>query len=270
MMPRLAQWPEYHQMADTRALLGIPNALNVLSNIPFAAVGILGFASVFAASHGRPNRPAYSTFFAGVTLTAAGSTFYHLAPDNFRLVWDRLPMTIAFMALLAAVAAERVDARVSRLLFPLVVAGGASVLYWYWSEARGAGDLRLYAFVQFGSLVVIALTLLLYRGGGTPYLVAGLLAYGLSKVCETYDAQVFAGLHVVSGHTLKHLLAAAGAACVIPLIRIDLTSRVTANGAPRRARRPLLSPSLLAEHPVGLFAGRTRDDRSGDGGSGLR
>lgn len=218
--PRLAQWREYHQMADTRTLFGIPNALNVLSNIPFAVVGLLGVWIVFHAARDLSNRRAYATFFTGVALTAIGSTYYHLAPDNFRLVWDRLPMTVAFMGLLAAVIGEHIGPAVGRpVLMPLVLLGAASVLYWYWSELRGAGDLRFYAFVQFGSLAVITLVLALYPRHGSAYLVAGLVAYGASKLCEMFDAQILTSTHIVSGHTLKHLLAAAGAACMVAMLR---------------------------------------------------
>jgi hypothetical protein len=230
MLPRLAQWREYHQMADTRTLAGVSNALNVLSNIPFAIVGIAGLAALVSRRSPRADRRAYATFFTGVALTAAGSAYYHLAPDNFRLVWDRLPMTVAFMGLLTAVLAERVHVRFTRALLPLVIVGAASVLYWYWSEARGQGDLRFYALVQFGSLAVITLTLLLYRGRGTGYLIAGLFAYALSKICETYDAEIFAALHIVSGHTLKHLFAATGAACVLPLVNPSATAALIAPG----------------------------------------
>ena len=218
--PRLAQWREYHQMADTRAVLGIPNALNVLSNVPFAVIGLVGLCALFRGGGVKSNRRSYAVFFAGVTLTALGSSYYHLAPDNFRLVWDRFPMTVAFMALVTAVIGMHIDEPAARrLLMPLVSVGAASVFYWYWSELRGAGDLRFYGVVQFGSLAAIAAILILYPRPRRGYLVAGLLAYGLSKLCEILDAQIFSSTQLVSGHTLKHLAAAAGAACVLPFTR---------------------------------------------------
>jgi hypothetical protein len=116
--PALPQPLDYHLMADERVFLGIPNLLNVASNLPFAIVGIVGLAVVLRAGHpGTPRfrdpweRRPYVALFAGVALTCFGSAFYHLAPDNARLVWDRLPMTVGFMGLLTALFAERVSLR---------------------------------------------------------------------------------------------------------------------------------------------------------------
>jgi hypothetical protein len=227
--PPLPQPPEYHDMADQRTLAGIPNALNVLSNLPFAIVGVMGLAATFGRRDDRSSpfvdrweRWPYAALFAGVALTAAGSSYYHLAPDDARLVWDRLPMTIGFMGLLTALLAERVSISLARWLFaPLLVAGAASVAYWHWSEIQQAGDLRPYLLVQFGSLLLIVLLLVLYpaRYSGTPYLVMGLAAYAAAKGLELADRPIFALGQVVSGHTLKHLAAAGGVACLAAMLR---------------------------------------------------
>ena len=214
-MPRTAQPLDYHQMADERTVAGIPNALNVLSNLPFAFVGLIGLASLRTGGHGfadSRDRWPYSALFAGVFLTAIGSSYYHLAPDNARLVWDRLPMTVGFMGLLAALVADRVDRHVGRaVLAPLLLGGVASVVYWYWTEVTGGGDLRPYFFVQFGSLLIVALILALYPSpwSDTRYILAALVVYVLAKVFEVADAPIFAMGQIVSGHTLKHLVAAA-------------------------------------------------------------
>jgi len=226
MWPPIPQDPAYHAFADRRSWLGIPNALDVLSNVPFAIVGLLGLAATFSRRVGTFVDPwerwPYAVLFAGVALTSLGSGYYHLAPDNARLVWDRLPIAVGFMGLLAAVAAERVSVSLGRWLFvPLLLAGAAGVFYWYWGEVRNAGDLRLYVVVQFGSLLWIVLLLLLYpaRYSGTAYLVTGLAAYGVSKAFELADRQIFDVARIVSGHTLKHLVAAAGVACVVMMQR---------------------------------------------------
>ena len=231
VQPAIPQPLAYHQMADQRSWLGIPNAWNVLSNLPFAIVGTLGLAAVLDRRlkfHDPWERLPYVTLFEGVALTALGSGYYHLAPDNARLVWDRLPMTIGFMGLLTAVLAERVGVRVARRLFvPLLMLGAGSVLYWYWSELRGAGDLRLYLLVQFGSLALIAVLLAVYppRYKGTAYIVVGLIAYAAAKVLETADAAILAIGHIVSGHSLKHLVAAGGVACLVAMLRARRSAR---------------------------------------------
>ena len=171
LLPRIAQDPAYHAFADGRPFLGVPNFLNVASNFPFLVVGALGLgflardrrsggSRAFATPDDR--RP-YWPFFVGIGLTAFGSAYYHWRPSNATLFWDRLPMTIGFMALLASVIGERISRRAgARLLWPLIVAGAASALYWHVTEQQGAGDLRPYGLVQFGSLVLVPLILALF------------------------------------------------------------------------------------------------------------
>lgn len=228
-VPPVPQDPSYHLLADQRPWLGIPNCLNVLSSLLFAAVGLLGLAATFRRAPGRPafsepwERWPYAALFAGTALTAVGSAYYHLGPDDARLVWDRLPMTLGFMGLSTAVLAERVSIRAGRRLFaPLLALGAGSVAYWYWSELQGAGDLRFYALVQFGSLLLVVLLLVLYpaRYSGTGYFFAALAAYAAAKALELADRAVFALGQIVSGHTLKHLAAAAAVACVVAMLRV--------------------------------------------------
>jgi hypothetical protein len=227
--PPVAQPLAYHNMADQRSWVGIPNALNVLSNLPFAVVGVLGLAAIFGSNvdrrvpfHDSWERWPYAALFTGVALTTVGSSYYHLAPDNPRLVWDRLPMTLGFMGLLTAVLAERVSLPAARWLFaPLLAIGAASVGYWYWSEVQGVGDLRPYLLVQFGSLLVVVLLLVFYpaRYSGGGYLIAGLAAYAAAKGLELADGPIFSLGRIVSGHTLKHLVAAGAVACLVGMLR---------------------------------------------------
>lgn len=214
-LPPLAQDAAYHDFADRRTLLGVPNALNVLSNVAFVAVGALGLRRVVRELRGVTwERAAFGVFFAGVLLTGLGSGYYHLAPTTAALFWDRLPMTLAFTALLALVLGERVSPVAGPWLLPILLAvGGWSVVAWRQSELGGAGDLRLYGLVQFVPMAAIPLAVLLYprRWLGTGDLVAVAGWYAFSKVLEALDRPIFAAGSVVSGHTLKHL-AAAGAA----------------------------------------------------------
>jgi len=222
----MPQWPEYHDFADRRAILGVPNALDVLSNLPFLVVGVLGLLALarrvpgIAPAASAWERWPWATFFLGVTLTAPGSAWFHLEPNNATLFWDRLPMTVGFMGLLTVVLAERVSLRTARRLFPvLLLAGIASVLFWDWTERAGAGDLRPYALVQFGSLVVVLLSALLYpaREPGGAWLWAGIGFYLAAKLLEAADVPIFSLGEVVSGHTLKHLAAGAGSACLLAM-----------------------------------------------------
>jgi hypothetical protein len=228
-LPPIPQDQGYHAFADGRTMLGIPNFLNVASNLPFLIVGVLGLAFLLGQHKDSPiQEPAERwplvVFFTGVSLTAFGSTYYHLAPDNERLVWDRLPMTIAFMGLFASIIGERIGVRAGTwLLGPLVWLGFASVVNWQIGERRDAGDLRLYGFVQFFPLLGIPLLMLLFQARYTRSGVVfiALAWYLLAKVLETgpVDHRIYSLGQVVSGHTLKHLSAATGAYCLFRMIR---------------------------------------------------
>lgn len=214
--PPFGQDPRYHEFADQRPLLGIPNFLDVASNIPFLLVGLAGWRicrrDCFSGS-----ALAWSVFFAGVALVSAGSAYYHWQPRNGTLVWDRLPMTVAFTAMFVALLGESFGERIGRLLLaPALLIGLSSVLYWYWS-----GDLRLYAWVQFMPLLAIPVLSLLFR---SPYphqwlLLPALGCYLLAKVAETFDPEVFTFTRgVVGGHALKHLLAATACYLVMEML----------------------------------------------------
>jgi hypothetical protein len=205
---------QYHMFADTRTLLSIPNFWNVMSNVPFIFAGAAGL--LFAGSPHRDGlspllRPAYIVFFAGVLMTAFGSAWYHLAPDNRTLVWDRLPMTLAFMAFFTVIIGEHISAaRARKLLLPLLIAGVLSVAYWAMTETRGRGDLRPYALVQFLPIVLIPLILLMYRSqfDRTAFTWWVVAIYAASKLLEHYDHSFFALNGVISGHSFKHIVAA--------------------------------------------------------------
>lgn len=222
-LPPVAQDPAYHAFADGRRILGVPNALDVLSSAPFVVVGVLG-ARVVARRRGAPRweRAAFLALFVGIALTGLGSAWYHLAPTTTALFWDRLPMTGAFMALLALTLGERLGGRAGAWLLPLCLAAGvASVLQWRVAEAAGAGDLRFYALVQFFPMLGIPLALVLFprrwiRGSD---LLAVVGWYTLAKVFEALDAWIFALGGIASGHTLKHLAAAAAAAWLLRVAR---------------------------------------------------
>jgi hypothetical protein len=216
LLPRVPQPLDYHNFADQRTFLSLPNCLNVVSNAPFLLLGVWGLMLVLGLreTHGKPfiapiERLPFLILAAGVALTCFGSAYYHLAPNNARLVWDRLPMTLGFMSLLSAMLMERVNVRGGLIaLGPLLILGLASVLEWYRSELRGAGDLRLYLMVQFYTLVLILLILWLFparysRGGD---LVVAMRFYVLAKILEVSDRPIFDLGHIVSGHTLKHVI----------------------------------------------------------------
>jgi len=214
LVPRMDLPPSYHHFADQRSLLGIPNFGDVASNLAFFVVGLWGLtflsrrASLAQFVDPRERWP-YLFVFVGLLLTAFGSAYYHLAPDDTRLVWDRLPMTVVFMPLVAALIAERVNLKLGLWLLPLLTGVGlTSVFYWHWTEVHGRGDLRFYAAVQVYAVLALFAAMPLpprYTRGFDLLIVAGF--YVIAKICETADRQIYSLGHLVSGHTLKHLAA---------------------------------------------------------------
>jgi hypothetical protein len=227
-LPAMPQPASYHQFADQRSWLGIPNFGNVASNLPFAIVGLWGLCFLLKSKDKLknvfidPREPwPYVVAFFGLLFTAFGSAYYHLAPSNGRLVWDRLPMTIVFGSLVAVVIAERISVEAGLKLLPFLVAIAAgSVVQWYRDELRGHGDLRAYAAVQLYSALVLLIALLLkprYSRSADFAIVFGF--YLLAKIFETADRFIFAHGHIVSGHTLKHLTAATAGYWILRMLQ---------------------------------------------------
>jgi len=212
----VAQDLSYHDFIDSRGIFGVTNFWNVVSNIVFLFVGALGlFRLLFKHDLKIINevKIAYLLLFIGVALASLGSAYYHLLPNNQNLVWDRLPMAVAFMALFSIIICEFISLRAGKIfLLPLIVAGLCSVLYWYYTETVGQGDLRYYIIVQFLPALIIPVILIAFSSRFTK---AGaywwlLMAYVAAKLFEHFDAQVFHFLGYISGHSIKHIIAALG------------------------------------------------------------
>jgi len=213
----IPQDPAYHLFADTRSFLGVPNFWNVMSNIPFLLIGTAGI--YYSRFKDRPGmmtelQYAYIVFFAGVFLTGFGSAYFHYAPGNSTLVWDRLPMTLGFMGFVAIIVGEHISLPAAkRMLVPLLIVGAGSVTYWNITETRGAGDLRPYAIVQFLPMLLIPLILLMYRSAydKVGFLWFMIALYALSKLFEELDSETYEIGQLISGHSIKHVVAAVSA-----------------------------------------------------------
>ena len=229
-LPPLPQPEAYHAFAETQTVLGIPHFGDVASNLVFVLVGALGLGVLF-----RSRRPAGPRFahplevwpwrvaFAAVLLVGVGSAYYHWEPTHLRLYWDRLAMSVLFMAILAAILGERIHPRAGFFALPLLVLlGMAGATHWLYTELQGAGDLRMYLLTQVLPIVGGLLLILLYRSpytrGGDFVVAAGW--YLLALVAQQLDQAI----HVwtsgwLSGHTLKHLLAATAVYWLLRMLR---------------------------------------------------
>jgi hypothetical protein len=224
LLPAMPQPTEYHDFADQRQLFRIANFLDVASNAGFLLVGVAGLFVVLKRrtpfEHNSERLP-YAIFFVGLVLTALGSGYYHLQPDNEHLFWDRLPMTIAFMSLIAAQIVDRISVRAGLiLLLPMLLTGIASAVYWLVTERAGAGNVVPYGILQAYSVVMLLAIAWFYPSrytrGNDIYWV--FTAYVLSKLLETFDKELLAVGHLVSGHTLKHVAAAIAGLVVLRML----------------------------------------------------
>ena len=216
LLDPISQDLAYHRFIDTRPLAGIPNFLNVYSNIPFVFIGIVGLRLILRDKPIQPNL-SWGIFFFGVFLVGSGSSYYHLNPNNATLVWDRLPMTIGFMGLFVALLTEWFSTKLSLLLIPMCLLGIFSVYYWYLTD-----DLRLYAWIQFFPLLFIVLAGFLFRPN-TPhvkFIYLGLICYVISKLLEHFDSLIHVlSAQIISGHTLKHFAAAYATYCIYLMLQ---------------------------------------------------
>ena len=241
LLPASPQPLAYHDFADHRHALGVDNFFDVVSNVAFLLSGIAGLVVVLG-GHTRfefaSERWPWIVFFVGMVLTAAGSAYYHLSPDNETLFWDRLPMTIAFAALISTQIVDRLDVRAGLLLLaPMLLVGAASVVWWIATERRGAGNVLPYALLQGYAVLVLLLMAWLhpsrYTRGNDLFFIFGW--YVFAKLLETFDRQILAFHDIVSGHTLKHL-AAAAAAFVACRMLVGRSLRASPDGEGRLPR----------------------------------
>ena len=216
-IPPIPQDIGYHSFADQREILGVPNFWNVITNIPFFVFGVVG---MFIMNAGKLQggllrlRAGYNVFFFGMVLLGFGSAYYHFAPSNQTLVWDRLPMTISFMAFFSIILGEHLSEELgNRLLWPLLILGVLSVVYWSFTEAQGRGDLRPYALVQFLPMLLMPMVLLMFRSAFRErwYIWVILAIYVVSKIAEALDESMLGLSGGLSGHSIKHLVASMGA-----------------------------------------------------------
>jgi len=205
MLSPIEQDIEYHNFCDSETIFNIPNFWNVVSNIPFLVIGLIG---LYKTTTLLETKIQYIVFFLGISLVSIGSGYYHLNPNNNTLVWDRLPMTMAFMSLFSIIISEFIDLKIGlKSLFVLVLIGLLSVTYWIVFN-----DLKIYILVQFYPVLAMLVILIFFKSKYN--LTIGywllLLAYIVAKIFEHFDYQTQSTLKILSGHTLKHIVISIG------------------------------------------------------------
>ncbi len=210
----LPQSQAYHLFADTRPWGALPNAADVLSNLAFVLAGLVGLRVAPKSEVGLQGP--LNLFSMGLLLTGVGSALYHFAPNDASLVWDRFPLTLAFAGAMGAMAYDYLGPSYThRWKNTWLYLGPFSVALW-----AVADDLRLYLVVQGGGFLLGLLWMTAARWSPTRaktslpwhWVWAG---YALAKLAELADPDILAATGgLVSGHSLKHLLAAMS---VLPL-----------------------------------------------------
>jgi hypothetical protein len=237
LAPHVGDSPHQHDFADQRTLWGVPCALDVLSNLPFAFAGLWGLVRLRASRFaGQPPawRATMALFFVGLVCTSVGSSVYHWQPDNAGLLWDRLGMAVAFAGMLGLAVTQRISERAGLLTATVALLAGPAAVVW-WSHT---GNVMPWAVVQLGGMLVVLGLAFVRAVPGMPVVSLGAVIawYGAAKLAEAGDHAVFAATgQWVSGHTLKHLFAAGAAWPVLAALR---AKRVNASvQQPATARR---------------------------------
>ncbi|HKX87377.1 MAG TPA: ceramidase domain-containing protein [Flavobacterium sp.] len=204
----IPQDPNYHLFSNNNTLFLIPNFWNVISNLPFIIIGLIGLVKMIPIQN-YALKSNYIWFFVGIVLTGFGSGYYHWNPNSTSLIWDRLPMTISFMSFLSIIIGEFINsASGKKLLYPMLLAGLLSIAYWVSSN-----DLRCYALIQFLPILLILNILFLSKKEQRykKYFWLIIVSYALAKFLESYDSVVYRITNeIISGHSLKHFAAAVG------------------------------------------------------------
>ena len=224
----------YHDFAPT-ALFGVAKFGIVASNGAFLVVGLwglwrIGFRRLAPWPFGSPGEHwPYLVFFLGVALVALGSGYYHAGPTTETLLWDRLAMTVVFMALLAAFIGDRIHLGVAvAVALPLLLGLGVlSMAAW-----RVTDDLRLYRIVQALPVLLTPMICLLFPGRVTRVKYFAWMAFwfGLATFCDLFDRAIH-GWIGFGGHAIKHLLAAIACATILTMLQ-DAARRSDATPAP--------------------------------------
>lgn len=225
----IPQNQEYHNFADNRSFFGIPNFMDVITNLPFLFIGIIGLYLIKnTESKNKTLKEISITIFIGFILLCFGSGYYHYIPSDFSLVFDRIPITIIFMSFFSIFIYDCIGKSIGKTSFYFLnLIGIFSVIYWYLTEISENGDLRIYAMVQFYPIIAIPLILFLHKApfNYTGYVTLIFAAFGLAKLSEGLDEQIYSIIGFISGHSLKHIFMAFSGLFLVFMIKKRLDKK---------------------------------------------
>ena len=219
--PAITQPAHQHVFADQRMWAGIPFAMDVLSNLSFALWGLAGGLSLFGllkratldtehAAQQAAEHPLAGLFFTGLVLTTAASSWYHLGPSDAGLGVDRLGMVVAFAGLIGLAVAGRISHKAGAWMAVVVLLLGPMSV-WFWLVS---GNVLPWLVIQFGGMGLMVWMAALKPLPATLAVRWSLVVavYVIAKLLEMADHQVYElTSHVISGHSLKHVVASCAA-----------------------------------------------------------
>lgn len=200
----------YHDFVDERKFLGIPRFFDTVSNFGFFLVGFLFIKEIFLKDEKDKN---LIWIAIGTILVCFGSGYYHLMPEDSRLLWDRLPISIVFAGILSYSLHANELIKVSwKKSFDIgyLVFSIMSVLIWYIGSLENKSWLSAYVFVQFGGMIILIYVSLIGKNKEfNQKIFAVLIWYVVAKICEHFDSTIYQWTEqMISGHTLKHIFSA--------------------------------------------------------------
>ena len=220
---KVEQPQSYYQFADDRTFFGIPNGLDVMSNLAIVYPAIIGLLFLqdrreSGFQYRDPIEPViYYSLFIGFALTFLGSIWFHLNPNDSTLVWDRLGMSVIMACYCSLIIADMYSIDLAKQIhYPLIAIGSLSIIYWHFS-----GDLRFYFIFKLQPLILVFILIKFGKkvyDRSEDYLVSMLLI-GIATLMENVDEGVFESLVIISGHTLKHIFAGASLWWVMRMIQ---------------------------------------------------
>ena len=191
--------PEYHNFADKRTFLGIPNAMDVLSNIAIL------IPALYLLQRKKTNMS--NLLILHIILLSVASSYYHLNPSDETIFADFLMIAASSMIILIIIS----DTEYGLLLYSYAI---FSILYWKYT-----GDLRFYILILIG--VPLYIVIKYYKNIGLRnYLYIIVIMCILLRISEHNDHLVYKLTNYqISGHTLKHIFSGIGIWYMIKLLQ---------------------------------------------------
>ena len=123
-------------------------------------------------------------------------------------------MSLGFASFIGVLIADRIDVQTSNWITPILIFFG---FFSVWEIYYGDRGTQNYVVLQVGSILFSLLVMSLRPSGRLPNgpFYIGLVPYVCAKLFEAADKGIYDILGVISGHSLKHVMATIGLASIV-------------------------------------------------------